>query len=148
MTGDERSLRAVGRVREARERDSRIGAQLANRIVAQRLGELQRAEDALAAAPAFLAGSASAFLVSRQTLTAMAGAAHAAADRVDVGRVVATDALGRWQHDRTRMRAVEVLEEHRAERRLAGQRRDEARELDDVAGRAWLRRATEADRSA
>ncbi len=64
----------------------------------------------------------------------MADAASAAAEHVDLGRTVAAEALGRWQHDRSRLRAVELLAERRAERLRAERMRAEVRDLDEVAG--------------
>lgn len=134
---------AVTRVRGVREQDSKLGLQRATQTVRDRVCDQQRREQALAAAPVFAEGSGGDFLIARQALATMAGAASEAADRVAAGRTVAAEAMGRWQHDKTRLRAVELLTDRRAAQRREELQRAEDRESDDVAGRGWLRDKTE-----
>lgn len=141
MTDDDRGLQAVARVRGVRERDSKLGLQMAAQIVRDRVRDLEGRREALDATPTFTAGSGSEFLRDRQALTAMAGAVSQAAGSVEAGRTVAAEALGRWQHDRSRLRAVELLGERRAQRRREEGQRTEAKVLDEVGGRVWLRGA-------
>lgn len=136
---DERGLRAVARVRGVRERDSKLGLQQAARAVDERVRDLETRIRALDAAPRFAAGSAGDLVVSRAALAAMAREASAASDRVEAGRAIAVEALGRWQHDRSRLRAVELLADRRAARRREERRKADQRDLDDIAGRMWLR---------
>lgn len=147
MSDDGRGLRAVARVRAVRERDSKLGLQQAARIAQERALELARREDELDAAPAFTGGSAGAFLVARQSLGTMATETSQASDRAELGRDIATESLGRWLGDRSRLRAVELLSERRAERRRAELAQLERRDLDEIAGRSWLRAAASRERA-
>ncbi len=143
MNSQDRGLQAVTRVRGVREQDSKLGLQQATKTVRERVCDQQQREDALAAAPPFSAGSGGDFLVARHALATMASEVSAAADRVAAGQTVAAEALGRWQNDKTRLRAVELLGDRRAARRRAELQRAEDRESDDVAGRRWLRGRSE-----
>jgi flagellar export protein FliJ len=61
---------------------------------------------------------------------------------VAAARTVSASAREHWQRDKTRLSAVELLLERRAEERRAERARREARELDDVVAQRWLRRRT------
>lgn len=137
--GEERALRAVARVRGVRERDSRLGLGHALRAVQDRAADLDRRERALQSVPLFSAGPAGAFFAERRALAAMATEAAEAAQRLEAGRTVAAEAMGRWQDDRARLRSVELLAERRAERLRDERRRVERRESDEVAAGTWLR---------
>ncbi len=139
MTADDRGLRAVARVRGVRERDSAQGLQQAGRVVDERLRELDDRQQQLESAPAFTVGPAGGFLLARSQLSSMADAATRAAADVQRGRLVADEALGRWQHDRSRLRAVELLAARRAQQERSDDLRAEGRHLDEVAGRRWVR---------
>lgn len=142
----DRGLRAVARVREVRERDSRIGLQGA-------LAE-QRARDAAAGrlvaqlavhatdAGAVLTDGAT-YVAQRTMLQAIAGAVSVARSEAESAAVVSAAATAHWQTDHSRLAAVTGLLEARAVLRRAEAARDEAKEQDDAAGRQWLRRATE-----
>ncbi|MGB7983366.1 MAG: flagellar FliJ family protein [Candidatus Nanopelagicales bacterium] len=140
MSTEDRGLQAVARVRGVRERDSKTGLQQAGRIVDERVAELDGRRRQLAGASGFDAGSGGEFLSRRAELSSMADAASAAAEHVELGRSVAAQALGRWQHDRSRLRAVELLAERRAQRLREDRMRAEVRDLDEVAGSSWLRK--------
>lgn len=140
----DRGLVAVARVREVRERDSRLGLQHAQSLARQREREAAQLQSALDQAPAFTEGSSGQFVVARQLLASMAVRAQRAADHARSCRMVADEARVHWQADKTRLRAVEYLLDKRAEARRSEAARKEARELDDVAGQLWIRRHAEA----
>lgn len=141
MTGHDRGLRAVGRVREVRERDSRIGLVQALATVREREQALVELETALSQAQKRQADTLDAFVLSRHLLAAMAARVREASARLDASRTVATEAHSRWQADKARVRAVEHLVEQRAVRRAEEARRVEVRETDDIVGRMHARRA-------
>lgn len=123
-------LRAVARIREVRERDSRLevrDARLDQARAAAVLDELQRALAAPVPAEAFATG--------RQALLALAEPITRARADLLAAEGRCADAVARWQQARSRLAAVEGLLERRAAARAAEARRVEARELDDVAGR-------------
>ena len=136
----DRGMGAVVRVREVRERDSRVGLLQALEGVRVREAQLAELETALAQATARDADTLDQFVVSRQLLTAMAQAAGEARRRLESSRVVAAEAHARWQADKARVRAVEHLLEQRALRRAEKADRAEAREVDDIVSRLHQRR--------
>ncbi|WP_228943564.1 flagellar FliJ family protein [Nocardioides sp. Leaf374] len=132
-------LRAVARVRGVRERDSRLGLQTALRE--QRAHELRVAEleQAVRDHAGFVSGDLAEFVALRQSLAALRHAAVEARSDLDTSRRLALDAGARWRADKARLGAVEGLLERRADERAAEAARGEAVELDEVAGRLWLR---------
>jgi flagellar protein FliJ len=133
-------MRAVARVRAVREQDSRIGLQ-------QALGELRLHEGRAADlrhrvenADAFAAGSAASFVALRASLDALGQVLRAAEEDTATSRTISEAAYTRWQEDKTRLSAVEVLLERRAADRRTQASRREARELDEVAVQLWQRR--------
>ncbi len=132
--GPDRGLRAVARVREVRERDSRAGLLQALANVATREAELADRRQALADASARSFETLAAFTVGRQFLDTTAQAVVEAQRRLTASTTVATEARSRWQTDKTRARAIEHLLEVRAERARAEALRAEAREIDDIVG--------------
>ncbi len=136
----DRGMRAVARVREVRERDSRVGLLHAMGTVRTREAELLDLQQALETASGREATSLDDFVVSRQLLAAMAVAVREAEQRLDASRIVATEAHSRWQADKSRVRAIEHLLEERALRRAEDARRADQREVDDVIGRLHSRR--------
>ncbi len=54
--------------------------------------------------------------------------------------MVTESAREHWQSDKTRLNAVEMLLDRRAAERAAAADRVEAKELDDIGARLWLRR--------
>jgi flagellar FliJ protein len=142
----DRGLRAVARVREVRERDSRIGLLHALTTVRSREEELASLQVALDHAAQHDADTLDDFVVSRGLLTGMAVAVREATHRLDAGRTVATQAHARWRDDKARVRAIEQLLERRAQRRADEVARAEVREVDDIVGRLQLRRTQEVAR--
>jgi len=132
-------MRAVARVREIRERDSRIGVQHA--VAEQRAREAQlielRHRAGTAAAPD---QSIEQYLRSRDYLTAL-GEQIVATERSVAAAVNLTEsALAHWRVDRTRLGAVELLLERRAEARRAAEVVEETKRLDEAAALMWQRR--------
>ena len=135
----DRALVAVRRVRAAREQDSRLGLARALAERARREEAAAQAADRLTAAEPFSAGNVEDFH------TSAAQGAYLAADLADARNsaarsgTIAAEAGRRWQQDRRATRVVELLLGRRAEQRRLDQARADARELDEIAGRAWLR---------
>jgi flagellar FliJ protein len=135
----DRGLRAVRRVREARERDSRIGLQQALAATRHREAEAELARDRLASRPPFEAGSAEEFRVYSSLVRALAESVGEKEEAVRRSAAVADEARRRWGLDRQAVRTVELLLERRAEERRQERARREAAELDELAGQGWLR---------
>lgn len=136
----DRGLRAVARVRDVRERDSRIGLQQALGEQAALQARLDELEESVRAHGSFVAGELGQFVALRRSLDALRGAAAETREETDAAAVLTASARAHWHRDKTRLSAVEGLLERRAEERRADASAQEARELDDVAGRMWLRR--------
>lgn len=130
----DRGMKAVARVREVRERDSRIGLLQALDTVREREQRLAELQQALADAQERQGGTMDDFVTARGLLTSMAVAVRDAGQRLDAARTVATDAHHRWQADKARLRAIRHLLHERAVQRAYEARRAEARELDDIVG--------------
>ena len=131
-------LRAVARVRAIRERDSMIGLRSS-------LVEEQQARQRVTGSQARLSswsapdGATLAFLAARasgQALAIEASLAHTAAETAHTFTLASQD---HWQRDKTRLSAVELLLERRADERRADAARREARESDELASVRWLR---------
>lgn len=137
---EDAGMRAVARVRNVREHDSRVGLQSATAEQRLREAELDRLRRSLGLVPHFDAGSNAAFMAHRASLAALSAAVLVAEQRLEVDRAITAESLVRWQQDKTRVSAVEMLLERRAEERRAEADRVEARALDDIATQAWQRR--------
>lgn len=134
-------MRAVARVRGVREQDSRLGLRRARsdereavrrvEVVTSRLAE--NAETA--PTDSDLAG----FLLTRASAQAMAAEAALARDALARARTIATEARSHWQRDKTRLSAVELLLERRAQERRAERARRELVEIDDLVSARWIR---------
>ena len=133
--GKDRGLEAVARVREVRERDSRIGLLQAMASVEQRQAELTRLEEALAEADGTGALGMGDYVARRQLLTAAAREVREAEARLRASRTVAAEAQGRWQSDKARLKAIEHLLEERARKRAEAFAQVEAKEADDIVSR-------------
>lgn len=143
MTGrheDDRALGAVERVRRVREEDSRIGLQHALAASAQHAAAVEAARMLVERHPTFGSGSVRDFHADRALVTAMAAQHERERQRAEASRGVAAEAQRRWQADRTKVRAVELLLDRRAAERRAERDRREAAELDDLAAQGWQRR--------
>jgi flagellar protein FliJ len=138
----DRGMHAVLRVREVRERDSRITLVHALDAVRHHEHEAVRLQQALDEAANPTEGTAADFVVSRQLLAGMATAVRDAEQRLAAARATAADAHQHWQADNSRVRAVELLLEERAARRADDRRRAEVREVADVVGALHSHRST------
>ncbi|HEY0904734.1 MAG TPA: flagellar FliJ family protein [Marmoricola sp.] len=141
MSGPDAGMRAVARVRAVREQDSRAGLRQA--LHEQRLHEARVADlrGRLEWSASFATGSVGSYLALRTSLEALGTLLRSAEDDVTTSRTISEAAYGRWQQDKARLSAVEVILEHRAAARRAEAARGEARDLDEVATRIWRRRA-------
>lgn len=142
----DRGLRAVARVREVRERDSRIGLMRAasehrerQRVAAQLEAVVRDHTDAISADGRPVTDWAA----RRSGLLALAESVRRAQDGVAAAALLRTSADEHWRRDRTRLRAVEHLLELRADARRRELAAATARELDDIGGQLWLRRRQE-----
>ncbi len=134
-TQHDKGMKAVRRVREVRERDSRIGLLHALAAVRDREAWLEELRNALQQAVTRGADTLDQFVVSRQLLATMAEAVGEAEHRLASARTVATAAHHRWQADKAGLKAIEHLLERRAEARAEEQAKAEVREVDDIVGR-------------
>lgn len=141
---DDAGLHAVARVRGVREQDSRSGLQQANRELASAEAAVTDLEASLTSAAAQgHDGEADGWVAARAALAALGSRISAARTSAAMSRTVAEAALARWQSDRSRLEAVELLLARRADARRAEADRAEARELDDLAAQQHLRRRAE-----
>ena len=132
-------MRAVARVREIRERDSRIGVQQAAAEQRARQAWLADLQHRAAAAPA-PDQSIEQYRRTRDYLTALGEQIVAAERSVAVATTLTESALSHWRVDRTRLGAVELLLERRAEARRAAAASEETKRLDEAAAQLWQRR--------
>jgi flagellar biosynthesis chaperone FliJ len=139
-TNHDRGMKAVARVREVRERDSRIGLLQALETVRQREERLAELQRALTEAQDRETGSVDDFVVARSLLTSMAVAVREAERSVETARTIATEAQSRWQSDKARLRAIRHLIKERALQRAEHVRRAEVREIDDIVGSLHARK--------
>lgn len=135
----DRGLKAVRRVREARERDSRIGLVQALAATRQREAEAEAARDRFESTPPFEVGTSSEFRIYNQLVQALAEAVAVKEELLRTSRTVAEEANRRWGLDRQAVRTVELLLERRVEERRAARARQEAADLDELASQAWHR---------
>ena len=137
--GPDRGLLAVRRVREARERDSRVGLQQALALLGSREAAAAAAQERLLTAPGFGSGTAGDFLVHTTRMRALADEVGRATQAESASRTVAEEARRHWGQDRRRVRTVDLLLDRRADERRRERVRREAAELDDLAAQGWLR---------
>ena len=124
-------MRAVARVRGVREQDSRLGLRRAATDELEAVRRVAAVEEQLATTTAF-DGDLAAFLAVRATGQALAHEAQLAKQAAASAGIVTTAAREHWQRDKTRLSAVELLLERRAEARRAERARREAAEVDDI----------------
>ncbi|MDO9498345.1 MAG: flagellar export protein FliJ [Nocardioides sp.] len=138
----DRGLQAVSRVRAVRERDSRLGLQQA--VAEQRRHEqdLFDLEQGVREHGARVVTDAGHFVALRASLSALSDAASRSRTDLDQAAVVRSSADAHWRSHKTRLSAVDNLLESREDERRVADAHGEARELDEVAGRLWLRRRT------
>ncbi|MBC2932328.1 flagellar FliJ family protein [Nocardioides sp. zg-1228] len=132
-------MRAVARVRGVREQDSRLG-------VARAAADERESARRLDAVVARLASAAEPSVADPEAYTAARRAAAGLAADVTASRAalasaatLTTLAREHWQRDRTRLSAVELLLEHRAQQRRAERLRRERVEVDDLVAARWMR---------
>jgi flagellar biosynthesis chaperone FliJ len=135
----DRGMHAVARVREVRERDSRVGLLQATTNVRMREEQLTERRAALDEAMTRSVDTLDGFVTSRHLLAATAVSVREAETRLDAGRTVAVEAHHRWQADKSRLRAIEHLLEERALARAEEADRAERRETDDIVNRLHAR---------
>lgn len=134
-------LRAVARVRDVREQDSRSGLRMANDEVTEARDRLGHLEDAVRRGiPDTGTTSAATWTQARQALAALSTRVGTAREGLTMSSAIADAALVRWQADRARLQAVDVLLTRRADVRRADRERADARELDDLALQRHRRR--------
>lgn len=138
---DDAGLRAVARVRQVREEDSRIGLQQARAEEAARAAAVAELQRQLIARKVSGVLDAGAFVAHQSWLAALGEALVEARAEAAAATTVADAATEHWRSDRTRLEAMEMLLERRLAERREDAARARARELDDVAGQQWARRA-------
>lgn len=132
-------MRAVARVRGVREQDGRLGLARAAADEREAARRLQAVRDRLAALSDPAVADPAAYAASRAAASSVAiELATARAALASAGTVTAA-AREHWQRDKTRLSAVELLLERRAEERRAEQLRRERAEVDDLVATRWLR---------
>jgi flagellar export protein FliJ len=136
---EDRGLRAVRRVREVRETDSRFGLSVALGSVRDRDAEVERAARRVAEAERFHAGTVADFRGHVDRLAGLVQLHAQATARAAASRTVAAEAQRRWRHDRQQVRVVDLLLERRAAARAEERARREQAQLDDLASQGWLR---------
>jgi flagellar export protein FliJ len=144
-------LQAVARVRGVHEQDSLVALQQALAVQRDREEALARLRDQLTAAAALEAdilggghvvSTPGALLTLRMTLGHLAESTRSAREDVAAAGAVVDSARDRWEHDKTRLSAVEQLLERRTAERRHEARRTEDRQTDETAAQGWLRRTT------
>jgi flagellar export protein FliJ len=138
-SGNDAGLRAVARVRAVREQDSRLGLQQAVRELRQHEEESADLRHRIERSEVFGSGSTASYLALRASLEAVGAALRAADAQAASSRTISETAYGRWQRDKSRLSAVELLLGRRAAERRAEAARKEARELDELAVQRWRR---------
>lgn len=143
----DRGLQAVARVRGVQEQASLRDLQHALAAQRERQQVLDHLTGQLSAAARIEtdilgAGSPGALLGLRTTVEQLGTSIRSARDEVEAAATAAAAARRRWEHDKSRLRAVEQLLERRAAARAIETDRKVAREADDLAAQGWLRRTT------
>jgi flagellar export protein FliJ len=138
-TREDAGMLAVARVRGAREQDSRIGLQQAAAEQRQREADVARLRADLERMAGVEDGPVADFVLRHTFVRAAAESVLAA--ETEAGTAARLTALARshWQADKTRLSAVQMLLERRAEERRVERDRREARDLDEVVSQQWLR---------
>ena len=147
MTGHDRGLQAVRRVRAARERDSRLGLARAieeHRSLAARVESLTAGlAEASAADPGV--GSGAAYAVTRARLVALGERLASAKAAAESARRVVGTSRDHWLADHRGLESVDGLLARRREARALEATRREARAEDETAARMWARDADARD---
>jgi flagellar export protein FliJ len=145
---DDLGLTAVARVREVAEQRSLVNMQRALTGRDERRRELDQLQQQLNAAASLEAdilgstGSPGALLTLRMTLGQLAESSRLVRDELNNAQEAADAARHRWEHDKSRLAAVEQLLERRTAERRREARRAEDRQTDETAAQGWQRRMT------
>ncbi|MDT0188401.1 flagellar FliJ family protein [Microbacterium sp. ARD31] len=132
-------MRAVARVRGVREQDSRLGLTRAAADQREAGRRLDAVADRLATATDPAAVDPAGFAIGRLAAAGIAVDLIASQRALATATTVTTVAREHWQRDHTRLAAVELLLERRAEDRRAERLRRERVEVDDLVSARWLR---------
>lgn len=135
----ETGLRGLVRLRNLRERDSRLG--LATALIEENAAaaRVRALEDQVADAPGDEVSDAGAFRARQHRLEALATALAEARAAQASAHQLALAARSRWMEDRTRLAAVESLVARRAAAVRAERQRRENREMDEIGQDLWRR---------
>jgi flagellar export protein FliJ len=134
------SLDAVARVRRVRERDSLTGLQHAVREVTHAQARVTALDARLDPCPSGQVESLDSFVATRSVLLSVEHALTNAHASLESSQNLAHSALAHWQSDKSRLKAIEMLQERRREAARDEAARAEAKELDDIAAQLWQRR--------
>ena len=140
---DLHSLDAVARVRRVREQDSRSGLLVAVREAARDEERLHSLASMLDGLPSGGCEAMASFVAMRASMLVLEQVLTEAQSSAAASRNLATSAREHWQQDRSRLAAIEMLQERRRDEARAEAARAEARALDEAATQLWQRRAQE-----
>lgn len=141
---EDAGMLAVRRVRSVREQDSLVGLQRAvaeRRAAGSRLAALRQTA---ARQQQFDVGDMAAFFSARTAMAALTAQISAAEEAWSASTLLLDTANARWQQDRARLEAIDLLLRRREQTRAAEARRREAQVLDEAAAQRWLRDREEA----
>lgn len=132
-------MRAVARVRGVREQDSRLGLARAAADEREAGRRVEAVVARLAAATDPAAIDPSGYATARLAAAGLAADVTASRTALASATTLTTVARSHWQRDRTRLAAVELLLERRAEARREERARRERVEVDDLVAARWMR---------
>lgn len=140
------AIRAVARVRDIKEKDSRRALQQALTVARSRGTHVAELVDYLAHAPALSSPTepGSTFTAHRTFLLGTVDALERARRLQHEADAAAESARTLWQHDKTQVNAVEMLIERRLEEARVERARQEAVQLDEIAAARWTRQQSTA----
>ncbi|WP_296606019.1 flagellar FliJ family protein [Nocardioides sp.] len=135
----EAGLRGLVRLRNLRERDSRLG--LATALIEENAAaaRVRALENQVGDAPDVELSDVEAFRARQHRLEALATALAEARAAQASAHQLALAARSRWMEDRTRLAAVESLVARRAAAVRAEKQRRENREMDEIGQDLWRR---------
>jgi len=135
----DRGLKAVARVRSAREKAARQKLQIVNAELRRRQDYLDHLNGQLADAPVAINGTVDDLHAAHAHIDFIRTGIGYAAGEVQLGRELVEIARTEWEGHNQELSAVEHLLAKRAERRRKERDRRDARDLDDIASQRWLR---------
>ena len=138
-TDPDAGMRAVARVRGVREQDSRLGLAQAAADLREAVRRFDAMVDRLSSSSAPSVADPASFNAARLAAAGVAAEVTASRAAMAASSTLAAVAREHWQHDRTRLSAVELLLERREEHRRAERLRRERVEVDDLVATRWLR---------